>query len=48
MIRIPTAIPIRIKLIMKYAVEGGILRKAVDIEAFSNEAFSSKITEQMN
>lgn len=32
-------------LIMELAVEGGILKKAIDIDAFADESFATKITE---
>lgn len=35
-----------LKQIMDYAVEGGILKRAVDIEAFSDGSFSTDITEK--
>ena len=35
-----------LNLIMKYAVEGEILKKAIDIDAFADNSFSTKITEQ--
>jgi NitT/TauT family transport system substrate-binding protein len=35
-----------LKQIMDYAVEGNILKKPIDIDAFADESFSTKITEQ--
>ena len=35
-----------IRMIMDLAVEGGILKQAVDIEAFADESFSTEITER--
>jgi len=33
-------------LIMDLAVEGGILREPIDIEAFADESFATEITNQ--
>ncbi len=35
-----------LKVVMDLAVEGGILKKTIDIEKFADERFSTKITEQ--
>ena len=37
-----------LKQIMDLAVEGGILKKGIDIKAFADESFSTEITEQSN
>ncbi|MBW1861325.1 MAG: hypothetical protein JRJ02_02995 [Deltaproteobacteria bacterium] len=35
-----------LKQIMDLAVEGGILREPIDIDAFADESFATKITNQ--
>ncbi len=35
-----------LKQIMDYAVEGGILKKTIDIEAFADESFATRITDK--